>query len=67
MAGPKVSRVQLQTGDDSGSSYKDNKDGTIHVTHYAGSVRESYDVKYGKDADNTANSVGGTYHVTKND
>jgi len=66
MAGPnRVSRVQLRQGEDKGSSYKDNKDGTIHVTHYEGNLRESYDVSYGKDADNVSNSIGDSYHITE--
>lgn len=50
MTGPNsVSRVQLKNqGEDTGSSYRDNRDGTIHVTHYEGDLRESYDVPMGK-------------------
>ncbi len=69
MTGPNsVSRVQLKNqGEDTGSSYRDNRDGTIHVTHYEGDLRESYDVPYGKDADNVGNSIGDSYHITEND
>lgn len=58
----KVSRVQSNGGDDPGSSYRDNKDGTIHVTHHDGNSRTSYDVEYGKDADNKDNAIPGTLH-----
>lgn len=60
-----VSRVQTNGGNDPGSSYRDNKDGTIHVTHHDGDTRTSYDVKYGKDADDAGNALPGTYHTSK--
>ena len=63
---PKDAKVTLRTGQDSESNYRDNKDGTIHVTHFAGTVRESYDVPYGKDADDTSNAISGSEHTVKN-
>lgn len=63
---PKDSKVTLRTGPDSGTNYRDNKDGTIHVSHFAGDVRQSYDVPYGKDADNVSNATSGTEHTVKN-
>jgi hypothetical protein len=59
-----VSRVQTNSGNDPGSSYRDNKDGTIHVTHHDGDSRTSYDVKYGKDADDQSNALPGTLDST---
>lgn len=35
----KGSRVQTNGGKDPGSSYRDNKDGTIHLTHHDGWCR----------------------------
>jgi hypothetical protein len=69
MSGPnRVSRVQLRDqGEATGSSYRDNHDGTIHVTHYEDDIRESYDVPYGKDADDVSNSIDDSYHISKND
>jgi len=69
MTGPnRVSRVQLRDQDENtGSSYRDNHDGTIHVTHYEADIRESYDVPYGQDADNVGNSLGDSYHISSND
>jgi hypothetical protein len=61
----KVSRVQTNSGKDPGSSYRDNKDGTIHVTHHDGDSRTSYDVKYGQDADNKDNALPDTLHTSK--
>ncbi len=60
----KVSRVQSNEGKDPGSSYRDNKDGTIHVTHHDQDTRTSYDVKYGKDADNEDNALPNTLHTS---
>ena len=61
----KVSRVQTNGGNDPGSSYRDNKDGTIHVTHHEGNLRTSYDVKYGVDADNVKNALPNTLHSSQ--
>lgn len=61
----KGSRVQSNGGKDPGSSYRDNKDGTIRVTHHDGSTRTSYDVKYGKDADDKGNALPETEHSSK--
>ena len=61
----KVSRVQTNSGNDPGSSYRDNKDGTIHVTHHDQDSRTSYDVKYGQDADDKSNALPDTLHTNK--
>ncbi|HOV29703.1 MAG TPA: hypothetical protein PLD77_01345 [Candidatus Dojkabacteria bacterium] len=61
----KVSRVQSNEGKDPGSSYRDNKDGTIHVTHHDQDTRTSYDVRYGEDADNEDNALPNTLHTSK--
>jgi hypothetical protein len=60
-----VSRVETGGGSDPGSSYKDNRDGTIHVTHHNGNERESYDVKYGRDADDRSNALGNSRHKSR--
>jgi len=58
-------RVQLpdKDRDGKGSSYRDNKDGTIHVTHYDNDKRTSYDVDYGQPADDS--SGGRDVHTTQ--
>jgi hypothetical protein len=65
MTGPKdrASRVQVRDGDSKGTSYRDNRDGTIHVTDYDGDTRTSYDVDYGQNADDR--SQGRDVHTTK--
>jgi hypothetical protein len=57
-----ASRVEINSGNDPGSSYRDNKDGTIHVTHHDGDSRTSYDVKYGANADDKNNALPGSVH-----